>query len=98
MKRISWLLVLLCGTVIFATSVPAADDPDTAYNEADASVAVSLPLADASTLINLASPSPDLPRLSTTVRVSRTSPDLMISPDPIPPAHSLQQVLCTFLI
>jgi hypothetical protein len=97
MKRISWLLILLCGTVIFATSVPAADDPDTAYNEADSCVAVSLPLADATSLISPASASADIPRLSSTVQVFRPYQKL-VTPNTIQPSHSLQQMLCTFLI
>jgi hypothetical protein len=97
MKRISWLLVLLCGTVIFATSVPAADDPDTAYNEADSCVAVSLPLADATTLISPASTSADMPHLSSTVPAFRPY-QKPLSSNTIQPSHSLQQMLCTFLI
>jgi len=98
MKRISWLLILLCGTIIFATSVPAADDPDTAYNEADSCVAVSLPLADATSLISPASASTDiLGRLFSTLPASRPNQKL-VNPKTIQPSHSLQQMLCTFLI
>jgi len=97
MKRISWLLILLCGTIIFATSVPAVDDPDTAYNEADASVTVSLPLADASSLITPASASADTPRISAVEQIC-TSSQKSTTSNVVQPSHSLQQMLCTFLI
>lgn len=63
MKGIFCVLILLCGTAVFATSVPPVDDPDTADNESHAVISVSVPAADASKLLALASEATSLPQL-----------------------------------
>lgn len=98
MKRIYWILVLLCGTVAFATSVPPVDDPCTPYDEADAVVNVSLPSLEGMKLVPPAQQPGILPMLSLASKSDSSRSDNFVSELPAGSFHSSQQLLCTFLI
>jgi hypothetical protein len=96
MNRMYWILVLLCGTIVFTSSVPPVDDPDTAYNEADSAITVSLPSATTANLVLPVVVETNLARPSSVVPVFRYGH--FVTARPVPFVSSLQQLLCTFLI
>lgn len=96
-----WIAVLLlCGTLVCVASVPAVDDPDTAFNEADTPVNLAPP---ASLRINLIVPvvkAINLPKLALYEPgwgVNNSVHELAAAPKQ-PGSHSIQKLLCTFLI
>jgi hypothetical protein len=96
MIRIYWVFALLCGTIVFTTSVPPVDNPDTAYNEADSAMTVSLPSAPAANLVLPVVVKTNLARPSSIARVFRYAH--FLTARPVPSVSSLQQLLCTFLV
>jgi hypothetical protein len=96
MRRMYWILVLLCGTIVFTASVPPVDDPNTAYNEADSAMTVSLPSATAANLVLPVVVKTNLARPSSVAPIFRYAH--FVTARPVPSVSSLQQLLCTFLI
>jgi hypothetical protein len=94
------LILVLLGTVILAFAVPPVDDPQTAFNEADAPISLALPT---SLWVRVVIPAVDLivlPRLP--LRWLGSGADqrthvLVPAPKQSFP-HSLQKLFCTFLI
>jgi hypothetical protein len=94
------LILVLLGTVICAFAVPPVDDPETAFNEADAPISLALPT---SLWVRVVIPAADLlvlPKLPMrwlgSIADERAH---LLTPAPKQSfPHSLQKLLCTFLI
>jgi hypothetical protein len=101
MGRLCWtFVVLLLSTVAFASGVPAADDPETMFDEAETTTSLALPPSRSVKLIRPASVSPVMAEVApcwpsgeivhrvqelAAARKHRSAP-------------TLQTLLCTFLI
>lgn len=99
--RAQWtLVILLCATLVCVASLPAVDDPDTAFNEVDTPVNLAPP---ASPRINLVVPvvkAVNLPKLALDEPgwgTNNSAHELALVPKQ-PDSHSIQKLLCTFLI
>jgi hypothetical protein len=96
-----WILVfLLLGTVVCAFTVPPIDNPETAFNEADAPVSLALPTSLWARVVLPAADSITLPKLPLKWAVAELtlSEERSLLAPKQPSQDSLQKLLCTFLI
>ena len=101
LRRLRWISVLLAIAAVLVSAVPRVDSPDTAFNEADAPVNLAPtarpniqlvpPVVDPIAIL------PATPLHSAGRVVSRLVLELAAMPSQRH-GHSLQEVLCTFLI
>ena len=102
MRRLRWMLIaILMGATVCCCAVPGVDLPETAFNEADLPVNLALPapprIPDLAPVVVPIVALPTLPLFCADCRVSR----LALAPAVLPTQHhphSLQVLLCTFLI
>ncbi len=101
MARIRWILILvLLGATVCAAAVPRADAPETAFNESDAPVNLAPPVRLGIQLVapalhpTLALPAPLA--YATRYVLKTLAPETAAMPNRH--RHSLQELLCTFLI
>jgi hypothetical protein len=102
LKRLRSILVLfLLGAAVCAFALPRVDQPETAFNEADAPINLARPVRLS---IGVASPNVDpiiaLPTLRLLAAVGIDS-NLLFEPATVPRQrhpHPLQELLCTLLI
>ncbi len=101
MKRTRWMLgFLLMATVVWASSVLPLDDPETAFNEADAAITLAPPASIGLNSLpsapdSIVAPNLSLDLLAWVVNYSADSPARVPS---WRPSDSIQKLLCTFLI
>jgi hypothetical protein len=94
------MVLVLLGTVLYVFAVPPVDNPETAFNEADAPVSLALPTSLWVRVVLPAADSITLPKLP----LSWTVAEVSVYEEGFHPApkqlsqHSLQKLLCTFLI
>lgn len=99
--RLQWISVLLAVAAVFVSTVPRVDSPETAFNEADAPVNLAPTARPNIQLVPPAidpiaiSPAPAL--LSAGRMVTSLVLELAATPSQHH-GHTLQEVLCTFLI
>jgi len=97
-----WTLVLfLLSAMVCVSAIPQPDLPETVYNEVDTPVNQAPPVVPAVRLVRPAIASVILPRQIweagrgvSSQALDRKSADTLVRRDP----HSLQDLLCTFLI
>lgn len=93
------LVLLLLATVVCASTVPAVDDPSTAFNESDTPANMALPVVPG---VKLVRPATDpVPAPQPLQQVDRNLSFSAYAPGPAPKqerAHSLLKLLCTLLI
>jgi hypothetical protein len=100
-RRACTLFFLLMAAVALVSAVPQSDLPETSYNEADTPVNLAAPAVSAPTFVRPLVTVVILPQ-----RLSEVGSGLSHEPLhqkwPVPlfqrDAHSLQELLCTFLI
>jgi hypothetical protein len=102
LKRLLWVTVFfLLGTAVFVSAVPRMDSPETSFNESDAPVNLA-PAARPN--VRLVPPSVDpltiLPALPLNVarQAIHSLPIESAAVSRLGHKHSLQDILCTFLI
>jgi len=102
LKRTAWtLLLLLLGAVVCASAIPPTDLPETAYNEVDRPVNQAPPAVPGIKFVRPAIAPAVLPMEQRPA--GRDTPPQMLEPAFTPAGgehhpHSLQDLLCTFLI
>jgi hypothetical protein len=94
------LVFLLLGTVVCVASVPPVDDPETVIDESDFQISLAIPAPINSRLVQPIATSVQLPKPSSEtpdLRANPSSLEFVLMPKHAR-AHSLQKLLCTFLI
>jgi hypothetical protein len=94
------LVLLLLGTVVCVASVPPVDDPDTVIDESDLQISLAIPAPINSILVrpvaaSVKSPKPSFYTPDLQANTSSLEFELMPKHARV---HSLQKLLCTFLI
>jgi len=94
------LALLLLGTVVCVASVPPVDDPDTVIDESDLQLSLAIPTPINSILVRPVAASVKLPKSSfytADLKANASSLEFVLMPMHAR-VHSLQKLLCTFLI
>ena len=102
MQRFRWMLGLfLLGAAVCCSAVPGVDLPETAFDEADLAVSPALPaqlrIQDISPVVVPVAVLPTLPLYCADCFSGRLALEPTVAPSQRH-SHSLQVLLCTFLI
>ena len=102
MQRFRWILGLfLLGAAVCCCAVPGVDLPETAFDEADLAISPALPaqprVQDVAPVAVPVAVLPKLPLYCADCFATRKAVESAPAPNPRH-SHSLQSLLCTFLI
>ena len=100
-RRVCTFLLFLLTAVVCVSAIPQTDLPETSYNEADAPLNQAPMVALRICLVRPAAVSIVLPRKTVQAQWNFRVPadEPMLTPTPVRvDSHSLQDLLCTFLI